>query len=47
MGGKLIHITYYAVRNKENEYLGTVEVTQDITKINKIDGERRLLTYDK
>ncbi|MCB0750203.1 MAG: DUF438 domain-containing protein [Ignavibacteriae bacterium] len=47
MGGKLIHITYYAVRNKENEYLGTVEVTQDITKINKIGGERRLLTYDK
>lgn len=46
MGGKLIHIAYYAVRNKENQYLGTVEVTQDITKINKIEGERRLLTYE-
>ncbi len=47
MGGKLIHIAYYAVRNTKSEYLGTVEVTQDITQINKIDDERRLLTYDK
>ena len=46
MGGKLIHIAYYAVRNKNNEYLGTVEVTQDITKVNKIEGERRLLKYE-
>lgn len=46
VGGKLIHITYYAVRNKNGDYLGTVEVTQDITKINKIEGERRLLTYE-
>lgn len=47
MGGKLIHIAYYAVRNTKSEYLGTVEVTQDITKMNKINDERRLLTYDK
>jgi hypothetical protein len=47
MGGKLIHIAYYAVRNKENEYLGTVEVSQDITKINSLEGEQRLLTYEK
>ena len=47
MGGKLIHIAYYAVRNKEKEYLGTVEVSQDITKINSIEGEQRLLSYNK
>lgn len=47
MGGKLIHIAYYAVRNKDKEYLGTVEVSQDITKINSIEGEQRLLSYDK
>jgi uncharacterized protein len=46
MGGKLIHIAYYAVR-KNNNYLGTVEVSQDITEISKIEGDRRLLTYDK
>ncbi len=46
MGGKFIHIAYYAVRNKENEYIGTVEVSQDITKLNKLEGEQRLLSYD-
>lgn len=45
-GDKLIHIAYYAVRNIEGKYLGTVEITQDITKLNKLDGERRLLSYD-
>jgi hypothetical protein len=47
MGGKLIHIAYYAVRNKNNEYMGTVEVSQDITKLNSLEGEQRLLSYDK
>jgi len=47
LGGRLIHIAYYAVRNKKNEYLGTAEITQDVTKINKIKGERRLLTYER
>ncbi|PID57897.1 MAG: hemerythrin [Ignavibacteriae bacterium] len=46
-GGKLVHIAYYAVRNNDREYLGTIELTQDITKINNIEGERRLLTYDE
>jgi PAS domain S-box-containing protein len=41
--GKLIHIRYFPVRNKEGEYLGTLEVTQDITDIKKIEGEKRLL----
>lgn len=47
MGTKFIHIAYYAVRNKNNEYLGTVEVSQDITKLNKLEGEQRLLNYEK
>ena len=47
MGGKLIHIAYYAVRNKNNEYIGTVEVSQDITKLNSLEGEQRLLSYNK
>jgi PAS domain S-box-containing protein len=41
-GGRLIYIRYFAVR-KNGEYLGTLEVTQDITDIKKIEGERRLL----
>lgn len=32
-GNRLVYIRYFAVRNKEGKYLGTVEVTQDITEI--------------
>jgi PAS domain S-box-containing protein len=42
MGGRLIYICYFAVR-KNREYLGALEVTQDITDIKKIEGEKRLL----
>jgi PAS domain S-box-containing protein len=41
--GKLVHIRYFAVRNKEGKYLGTLEMTQDITGIQSLEGERRLL----
>ncbi len=44
---KYVHIAYYAVRNDKKEYLGTLEVTQDIKQFRDLDGERRLLTYDK
>jgi len=42
---RLIHIRYFAVRNKEGKYLGTMEVTQDITDLKKIEGEKRLLDW--
>jgi len=42
----LVHIAYYAVRNEKGEYLGTLEVTQDIKDFKKIEGEKRLLSYD-
>jgi uncharacterized protein len=41
--GKLVHIRYFAVRNKAGKYLGTLEMTQDITGIQSLEGERRLL----
>ena len=41
--GKLIHIRYLPVRGKNGEYLGCLEVTQDITNIRKMEGEKRLL----
>ncbi|MCX7840381.1 MAG: DUF438 domain-containing protein [Anaerolineae bacterium] len=44
--GKLVYICYYAVRNERGEYLGTLEVTQDLTEVRALQGERRLLTYD-
>jgi DUF438 domain-containing protein len=44
--GKYVHIAYYAVRNENKEYLGTLEVSQDIIHYREIEGERRLLTYE-
>ena len=41
--GKLIYIRYFSVRSQKGDYLGCVEVTQDITDIKKIEGEKRLL----
>lgn len=40
---KLIHIRYFPVRDRTGHYLGCIEVTQDITKIKQIEGEKRLL----
>lgn len=44
--GNLIHIRYFAVRDKLGKYLGTLEVTQDITDVKKIEGEKRLLDWE-
>ena len=40
-----VYIRYFAVRDKTGRYLGTLEATQDITEIKKIEGEKRLLEY--
>ena len=42
---KQVYIRYFAVRDKTGKYLGTLEATQDITEIKKIEGEKRLLEY--
>ena len=46
MGEKYVYIRYFAVRNEKGEYLGVMEVTQDIGPIQKISGEKRLLSDD-
>ena len=43
LNGRKIYIRYFAVRDKAGKYLGTLEVTQDITDIQEITGEKRLL----
>ncbi|MBN2354739.1 DUF438 domain-containing protein [candidate division KSB1 bacterium] len=45
MGGKFIHIEYFALRDEKGEYLGTLEVTQDLTQKRQLSGEQRLLSY--
>ncbi len=45
LGERKVYIRYFAVRDKAGRYLGTLEATQDITQIKKIEGEKRLLEY--
>jgi hypothetical protein len=46
VNNRLIHIRYFAVRDKNGKYLGTMEVTQDLTDIKKIEGQKRLLDWE-
>jgi len=45
MGPKFILINYYAVRNANKEYKGTLEVSQEISEIQSISGDRKLLDW--
>jgi DUF438 domain-containing protein len=42
---RFIHIEYFALRAEDGDYLGTLEVSQDLTEKRKLDGEQRLLQY--
>jgi DUF438 domain-containing protein len=44
--GRFVHIRYFAVRDPQGKYLGCLEVTQDLTPLRALEGERRLLEYD-
>jgi uncharacterized protein len=46
MGGKFVHIRYMPVRNPQGDYLGTLEVVQDVAPIRALTGERRLLAEE-
>jgi DUF438 domain-containing protein len=43
LGEKYVYIRYFAVRDRTGEYLGCLEVTQDIAPLQKISGDKRLL----
>jgi DUF438 domain-containing protein len=45
MGEQTIHIRYYPLFDEDGNYLGTFEVSQDITEIKKLEGEQRLLDW--
>ena len=45
LGERTVYIRYFAVRDKTGRYLGTLEATQDITEIKRIEGEKRLLEH--
>jgi len=47
MQGKFIHIEYFALRDADSEYLGTLEVSQELTEKRALKGEQRILSYAK
>lgn len=44
MGEAFVYIRYFAVRNKNGEFLGVLEVSQDIKHITELEGEKRLMS---
>jgi DUF438 domain-containing protein len=44
---RFIHIRYFAVRDAQGKFHGTLEVTQDVTEIRQLQGQRRLLDEEK
>ncbi|MBL4724053.1 MAG: DUF438 domain-containing protein [Lutibacter sp.] len=44
--GRVIHIRYFAIRDNEKNYKGVIEMSQDITEIQKLEGQKRLLDWD-
>ena len=43
---KFVHIRYFPVHGKDGEYLGSLEVVQDVKPIRDLEGERRLLAEE-
>jgi len=43
LGRFKVLIEYFALRDQSGKYLGCLEVTQDITELQKLSGEKRLL----
>ncbi|WP_064967106.1 DUF438 domain-containing protein [Tenacibaculum ovolyticum] len=44
--GRIIHIRYFAIRDNNKTYKGVIEMSQDITDIQKLEGQKRLLDWD-
>lgn len=47
MRGQMVHIDYFALRNEKGEYLGTLEVSHNVQKYRNLEGEQRILSYEK
>jgi len=44
--GRMIYIRYFAIRDENKKYRGVIEMSQDITDIQKLEGQKRLLDWD-
>ena len=44
--GRFAHIRYFALRDDQGVYLGTLEAMRDLTRERALRGERRLIEYE-
>ena len=44
MGEMFVYIRYFAVRAEDGEFLGVLEITQNIKPITELEGEKRLMS---
>ena len=47
MKGMFIHIEYFALHDDQGNYLGTLEVSQNLSEKRGLEGEQRILSYNK
>ncbi len=47
LDGKFILIRYFAMRDEEENYVGTLEVSQEISHLKTLEGDRRLVQWEK
>ncbi|MFX1325884.1 MAG: DUF438 domain-containing protein [Promethearchaeota archaeon] len=45
MDGKFIMIRYFAMRDEDGKYVGTLEVSQELSRLRQLEGERRLVQW--
>lgn len=45
MDGNFIMIRYFALRDEEGKYMGTLEVSQELSRLRTLEGERRLVQW--
>ncbi|TGE33572.1 DUF438 domain-containing protein [Desulfosporosinus sp. Sb-LF] len=46
MNGQFVYIQYFALRDPDGTYRGTIEVTQDIQRIQTLQGEKRIYSEE-
>ena len=46
LDGKFIYIRYFAMREDDGKYIGTLEVSQELSRLRALEGERRLVQWD-
>ena len=46
IGDRFIHILFVALRDDKQNYVGTLEIAQDITNLRALEGQRLELRYD-